>query len=192
MVTTTHLHRDSANGRLGPTIGAGRTGVPRAHSEQSPNAGHKPWDVRRRRLLRTVGLIIVASVVAALAIVDRDPRAARGTGIHCATSQGLLASGGGKAIDPALFATGSCMANPPPSGNRDESVLLDPGHGVIGPGGVGVTQAGQMIYESNETLPVELAAMTLPAIRDPGQGNARHPRFCHLWVGGVEGRSRCR
>jgi N-acetylmuramoyl-L-alanine amidase len=40
-------------------------------------------------------------------------------------------------------------------------VFLDAGHGGLDPGGVGVTESGQTIYEANETLPVELDTMAL-------------------------------
>jgi N-acetylmuramoyl-L-alanine amidase len=60
-----------------------------------------------------------------------------------------------------MFASGSCIAYPPTSGNRGFTVFLDAGHGGIDPGGVGITQSGTTIYEADETLPVELDAMAL-------------------------------
>ena len=66
-----------------------------------------------------------------------------------------------QSIDPAMFASGSCVAYPPTSGNRGTTVFLDAGHGGIDPGGVGITQSGTTIYEADETLPVELDVMAL-------------------------------
>jgi N-acetylmuramoyl-L-alanine amidase len=66
-----------------------------------------------------------------------------------------------RAIDPSLFARGSCISFQPTSGNRHKTVFLDAGHGGPDPGGVGVTESGQTIYEANETLPVEMDATTL-------------------------------
>jgi N-acetylmuramoyl-L-alanine amidase len=62
----------------------------------------------------------------------------------------------GHVIDPSLFTIGSCVLFPPTSGTRHKTVFLDAGHGGIDPGGVGVTESGQTIYEADETLPVEL------------------------------------
>jgi N-acetylmuramoyl-L-alanine amidase len=64
-------------------------------------------------------------------------------------------------VDPALFAPGACVAFAPTKGDLHETVFLDAGHGGIDPGGVGTTQAGQTIYEADETLPVELDTMAL-------------------------------
>ncbi len=53
------------------------------------------------------------------------------------------------------------MEYPPTTGDRHLTVFLGAGHGGIDPGGVGETEAGQTIYEADETLPVELDAMQL-------------------------------
>ncbi len=53
------------------------------------------------------------------------------------------------------------MAFGPTAGDRHETVFLDAGHGGVDPGGIGSTQAGSTIYEADETLPVELDAMTI-------------------------------
>jgi N-acetylmuramoyl-L-alanine amidase len=52
------------------------------------------------------------------------------------------------------------MAFEPTSGNRNETVFLDAGHGGIDPGGVGTTDSGKTIDEADETLPVELDVAT--------------------------------
>jgi N-acetylmuramoyl-L-alanine amidase len=75
---------------------------------------------------------------------------------------GCAAGGSGtKAIDPALFSPGACLAYPPASGNRHETVFLDAGHGGLDPGSVGSTQSGATIEESTINLPIELDAMAL-------------------------------
>jgi N-acetylmuramoyl-L-alanine amidase len=53
------------------------------------------------------------------------------------------------------------MAFPPTAIDRHQSVFLDGGHGGIDPGATGATQAGQTIYEADETLPVELDTMMI-------------------------------
>ncbi|MGO8872605.1 MAG: N-acetylmuramoyl-L-alanine amidase family protein [Acidimicrobiales bacterium] len=78
---------------------------------------------------------------------------------------GLLSAGSasseGVPLDPSAFATGSCMAFEPTSGDLGKTVFLDAGHGGIDPGGVGTTESGQAIDEATETLPVELDVMAL-------------------------------
>jgi N-acetylmuramoyl-L-alanine amidase len=68
---------------------------------------------------------------------------------------------GGRAVDGALFAPGACESFAPTAGDRHRSVFLDAGHGSIDPGSIGVTIAGQTIYEATETLAVELDTLTL-------------------------------
>jgi N-acetylmuramoyl-L-alanine amidase len=58
------------------------------------------------------------------------------------------------------------MAFPPTAGDRHQTVFLDAGHGGLDPGATGTTQAGQTIYEADETLPVELDTMMV--LRDQG------------------------
>ncbi|MGA2835132.1 MAG: N-acetylmuramoyl-L-alanine amidase [Acidimicrobiales bacterium] len=71
------------------------------------------------------------------------------------------ASDPGVPVDPAAFATGSCVAYPPTSGDRHLTVFLDAGHGGLDPGAVGTTSSGRTIYEATETLPVELDTAAL-------------------------------
>jgi N-acetylmuramoyl-L-alanine amidase len=61
-----------------------------------------------------------------------------------------------KAIDPALFSPGACVAFPPTNGDRHETVFLDAGHGGIDPGSVGSTESGVTIDEASVNLAVEL------------------------------------
>jgi N-acetylmuramoyl-L-alanine amidase len=65
------------------------------------------------------------------------------------------------AIDPSYFSPGACMAFAPTAGNRHLTVFLDAGHGGPDPGAVGRTEAGKVIYEADETLPVELDTMAI-------------------------------
>ncbi len=74
-------------------------------------------------------------------------------------SGGVLASGA--AVDLAQFAKTACMAFAPTQGDRHLTVFLDAGHGGIDPGSVGTTASHRTIYEAEETLPVELDAMTV-------------------------------
>ncbi len=75
--------------------------------------------------------------------------------------QSVASDSAGRPLDPALFASGSCMAFAPSTGDRHQTVFIDAGHGGIDPGAVGVTESGQTIYEADQTLPVELAVRTL-------------------------------
>jgi len=108
-------------------------------------------------------LVVVASVTAGtVAIVTSGSFVAVVQNKSAATNRRpSVSSSQGQPIDPAVFAAGSCIAFPPTVGNRDATVFLDAGHGGIDPGGVGVTQIGSTVYESQETLPVELDVMAL-------------------------------
>jgi N-acetylmuramoyl-L-alanine amidase len=53
------------------------------------------------------------------------------------------------------------MAFAPTNGDNNKMVFLDAGHGGIDPGGVGTTESGQTIYESDVNLAIELDAMAL-------------------------------
>ncbi len=66
-----------------------------------------------------------------------------------------------EAIDPAEMAKGACIALPPTSGDRHQTVFLDAGHGGLDPGGVGSTASGQTVAESDVNLAIELAASDL-------------------------------
>ena len=72
----------------------------------------------------------------------------------------------GTALDPSYFASGACMAFAPIVGNNHKTVFLDAGHGGIDPGGIGTTEAGQTISESDVNLAIVLDTMAL--LRDHG------------------------
>jgi N-acetylmuramoyl-L-alanine amidase len=120
---------------------------------------------RRRRARRTVTMGAVCRVVAGCAalvtfgllFVPLGPAGAAASLVVGTTS----ASTGGRAVDPAIFETGSCRSFGPTKGDRHESVFLDAGHGSIDPGSVGVTESGQTVYEATETLAVELDTLAL-------------------------------
>jgi N-acetylmuramoyl-L-alanine amidase len=99
---------------------------------------------RSRRRLALLALVFVLAAVLA------------GSGLALE-----LFDAGGMALDPAAFAPGACVAYPPTSGSRGETVFLDAGHGGIDPGGIGSTESGHPVYESDVNLPIELSAMRL-------------------------------
>jgi N-acetylmuramoyl-L-alanine amidase len=107
-------------------------------------------------------MVVAAVVAGAVAIANMRSFGAENDDGHSATSHAPSGSSSqGQSIDPSKFAAGSCIAYAPTEGNRDETVFLDAGHGGIDPGGVGTTENGSTIYESDATLPVELDAMAL-------------------------------
>jgi N-acetylmuramoyl-L-alanine amidase len=103
--------------------------------------------VRRRR---GIALVIVTALVAAVLVAVDGGFA----------STGSLADGG-HAVDTGRFAPGSCVAYAPTAGDLGKTVFLDAGHGGIDPGAVGTTRSGATTHEADETLPVELEAMSL-------------------------------
>lgn len=61
----------------------------------------------------------------------------------------------GFALDPTVFAPGSCLAFSPISHKfNHHTVFVDPGHGGRDPGAQGITTTGATIYEAKLTLPV--------------------------------------
>jgi N-acetylmuramoyl-L-alanine amidase len=111
---------------------------------------------------------IVAALVAIIVLTStnratparRSPSQARSNGVAAAAPTSSYA------IDSSAFSPGTCIAFPPTAGDRHQTVFLDAGHGGIDPGATGTTQAGQTIYEADETLPVELDSMMV--LRDQG------------------------
>lgn len=71
----------------------------------------------------------------------------------------------GRAVNARLFEPGACVEYPPSVGDRHLTVFLDAGHGGLDPGGVGTDEAGNTVYEANETLPVELDTMKLLRVK---------------------------
>lgn len=122
-----------------------------AHGSQSPRP-------RRRngfRIAVALALVVGAVILGVLAtITDGPPGITETDPLHTSTAA--------HALDPAMFASGSCIAYPPTAGkNRGATVFLDAGHGGIDPGGVGITRSGTSISEADETLSVELDVMAL-------------------------------
>ena len=72
----------------------------------------------------------------------------------------------GHGSGPLVLRAGACTAFAPIVGNNHRTVFLDAGHGGIDPGGVGTTEAGQTIYESDVNLAIVLDTMAL--LRDHG------------------------
>jgi N-acetylmuramoyl-L-alanine amidase len=106
--------------------------------------------VRRRRGIALATVIVLVSAV--LAAVDGG---FGGTGSLTALADG------GQPVDAGGFAPGSCVAYAPTADDLGKTVFLDAGHGGIDPGAVGTTRSGATIHEADETLPVELEAMSL-------------------------------
>ena len=113
-------------------------------------AVHPPWTSRR----------LVLVVVIAAAVVGLVPQFSSASELKTRSSA-LRRITAGRAIDEKYFEPGACIEFPPTFGNRHRIVFVDAGHGGLDPGGVGETESGQTIYEADETLPVELAAMKL-------------------------------
>jgi N-acetylmuramoyl-L-alanine amidase len=65
------------------------------------------------------------------------------------------------ALDPATFNAGACLAYAPTTGDRNQTVFLDAGHGGIDPGAVGSTESGATVTEATVNLAIELDAMAL-------------------------------
>jgi N-acetylmuramoyl-L-alanine amidase len=116
----------------------------------------------RHRVLSGGGVLVtvVALAAGALALSIRVFVEIPGV-VGSAETGGASASSNGEALDPETFASGSCVAYPPTSGDRHLTVFLDAGHGGVDPGSVGVTQSGVTIHEADETLRVELDTMAL-------------------------------
>jgi N-acetylmuramoyl-L-alanine amidase len=107
---------------------------------------------RGRRL--GVAIVVVAVLVAIIAVLADQGVNSRPT------------SQTGTALDPSYFAAGACTAFAPVVGNNHKTVFLDAGHGGIDPGGIGTTEAGQTIDESDVNLAIVLDTMAL--LRDHG------------------------
>lgn len=95
-------------------------------------------------------LVLVAGAVVGVALLAPD-----------LTSNSSASGSVGTPLSPATMATGACLAFDPTHGDDHQTVFLDAGHGGIDPGGVGATQSGQPVYESDVNLAIELDAMAL-------------------------------
>jgi N-acetylmuramoyl-L-alanine amidase len=111
-----------------------------------------------RRCTAFQGIVVATLVVlvASVALLVQSPLAGgvRSRSVMRRTDEA-------RPVDAHLFEPGACMGYPPTSGDRHLTVFLDAGHGGLDPGGVGVDQNGNTVYEANETLPVELDTMAL-------------------------------
>ena len=102
--------------------------------------------------------LLLAIVVAGLLMstFGGDVRRLAGDVLHFDST-----SADGTPLDPSAFSAGACMAFAPTAGDNNKTVFLDAGHGGIDPGGVGTTESGQTIYESDVNLAIELDTMAL-------------------------------
>lgn len=108
--------------------------------------------------LRTASWLLIVSLVCAAcgaASSRRARTASRRVGTATAVAKASWQ------VDPSAFSSGACMAFWPTAPPRHLTVFLDAGHGGRDPGAVGRTQSGRTIYESDETLPVELDTMAI-------------------------------
>lgn len=104
-----------------------------------------------------MGALLLAGLVA-VALVGASGRA--GDGRQRTVDVGHQSQTGTE-LDPSAFSPGACVAFAPTRGDRHATVFLDAGHGGLDPGGMGTTQSGRTIYEAQETLPMELDAMSI-------------------------------
>jgi len=118
------------------------------------------------------------------------PAGASGSAVSDVGGGGVAAaSGAQRPIDPELFNPGACVAFPPTSGDRRQTVFLDAGHGGIDPGGVGSTEAGATVEESTVNLAIELDAMA--SLRSQGYSvvvsRTQNTTVTRLTAGDVDG-----
>ena len=114
----------------------------------------------RRRLGRAIvivsGLVLIVLIALGVRTFGGEVRQLANDVVHLGTP-----STDGTPLDPSAFASGACMSFPPTDGNNGKTVFLDAGHGGLDPGGVGTTESGQTVYESNVNLAIELDAMAI-------------------------------
>lgn len=109
---------------------------------------------RRHRGPRVAAtLFLVGGIAIVIALIPAGI-----TAISSLTHSGPIA---GIPLSPATMATGACLAFDPTHGDNHKTVFLDAGHGGIDPGGVGTTESGQPVHESDVNLAIELDAMAI-------------------------------
>lgn len=95
----------------------------------------------------------------------KSQRPAASTGSHRSAAAVVAGSRSsrtrGVPVDRKRFEPDACIAFPPTHGDVHHTVFLDAGHGSIDPGGQGVTETGQTIYEAPSDLAIELSTMRL-------------------------------
>jgi N-acetylmuramoyl-L-alanine amidase len=109
---------------------------------------------RRGRSAFVIALVVVAVGLVAV-LLDGSLRRSLADAVH------LGSSTDGVPLDSSEFSPGACTAFDPTAGNNGKTVFLDAGHGGLDPGGVGTTESGQTVEESNVNLAVELDTMAL-------------------------------
>jgi N-acetylmuramoyl-L-alanine amidase len=105
------------------------------------------------------GLVILLVAGVCVLFLVRGPAPAGHTVVDSAYPD--VSSPGPRAIDPAIFSPGACMAYAPANRSRHETVFLDAGHGGVDPGGVGSDGSGATVEESTVNLPIELDTMEI-------------------------------
>jgi len=139
--------------------------------DKPANTWNAVWGRVRRRSASLLFAGGLAALLLGAGLITSPAGQARQSGPPAAVGLGLrdrdsdttedVDGSAGQAIDPALFSPGACMAFPPTSGDRHETVFLDAGHGGIDPGAVGSTETGQSVDEAGVNLAVELDAMAI-------------------------------
>ncbi len=120
---------------------------------------HQRSEPRRRlghAIVIVAGLVLVVLIALGVRTFGGEVRQLANDVVHLGTP-----STDGTPLDPSAFASGACMSFSPTDGNNGKTVFLDAGHGGLDPGGVGTTESGQTVYESNVNLAVELDAMAI-------------------------------
>jgi N-acetylmuramoyl-L-alanine amidase len=117
--------------------------------------------VRRGRRLGASVVLVALLVVLIAVILVMGRHGADGSRLTEKIVRSRKSVDDGAPLDPSYFAPGACVAFAPTGGDNGKTVFLDAGHGGIDPGGVGTTQAGQTVYESDVNLPIVLDTMAL-------------------------------
>ncbi|HEV8064172.1 MAG TPA: N-acetylmuramoyl-L-alanine amidase, partial [Acidimicrobiales bacterium] len=138
-------------------------------ADNSARAGPPQGVYRRRRAVLVAAVAIALVVASVIALNTKHPEVASdpdpvggSAGTYPGTGSGAgPAPKNAIALDSSYFAKGSCVLYRPTAGDRHEVVFLDAGHGGLDPGAVGSTESGRTIYESTETLAVELDALSV-------------------------------
>lgn len=141
---------------------------PDASSWSTRAASRAPGALPRRKLWLPLAAAAVSAATTAIVVAGTHSPATGSAsssggngdaaGESSATKVGLADSVG--PLDTSGFATGSCIALGPTSGNRHRTVFVDAGHGGPDPGSFGATGNGTSIDEKVLTLPVAIDAAT--------------------------------
>lgn len=120
------------------------------------------WAITAGVGIGTLAMVLLQHASGTVEAADGDTPLAAALTTSAARSSPPPTSAAAVPLDPAAFADGACVALPPTSGDRHQTVFLDAGHGGPDPGATGgITSAGQTFHEKAVTLPVALDAAQL-------------------------------